>query len=267
MTGAPLSSPVRDAFLTLTGSLLVVRLGLLLPYMSLAAMQSVAPVDHRFFPMLLREPTLLVVAFIVPLVTDLIVFLGVRHRRESTASLRRDMKRVAVCEAAGSAVLLVHQATYFTATWVVFFWAGLFLVWMAWSGAESLERAKANGPFLAQLIVGFFFLGGAVGKWTSGYWSGEVFEELFFGSSRSFFPLVRGWLGDADAHVAALWFSRWVVVVETLMAVVVLAPSQLAFVASLVAVAGLWLTSSDLFEVCLPIIGIAIAGRALARSG
>ncbi len=256
MTDNPTFQRVRRAFRMLTAALLAVRVGLALTYLRTAAMQTVAPVGDHFFPVLLRQPALLLMAFFVPVVGEVLVL------RRGT---RLDLKRASVVEAGGAALLLLHQATYFYATWVVFFWAGVFLVWMAWSAADSEERAGATGPFLAQAIVAFFFLGGAVGKWTSGYWSGAVFDELFFSSnSRSFLPLLHGWLGDEGTHVAARWFSRMAVIIETLMAFIVLLPSQVAFVASLLAAAGLWLTASDLFEVCLPIVGIACAGRMLA---
>ena len=145
------------------------------------------------------------------------------------------------------------------------FWAGLFLVWLAWSGAADERRATTTGPFLAQLLTAFFFLGGAAGKWTAGYWSGEVFYDIFFARQSYFvYSQLRAWFDDPTIQLIAKWFSRSAVVVETSMALVVFLPARLASKVSIAAALGLWLTSADLFEVAWPLIGIALAGRLLA---
>ena len=250
---------VRNAFRVVAGSLLAVRIGLATSYIRIASLQLIAPVHDHFFPDLLRHPATLLAAFIGPIVTEAMVL---------SYPTRRDMKRAAVLETLGAAVLLVHQATYFFATWVIVFWAGVFMVWMAWSAAASTNRASAIGPFLAQLLIAFFFLGGAAGKWTGGYWSGAVFEDLYFTrNAYSFLPYLHIAFTDATVHVIAIWFSRVVILVETATALVVLLPARAASTVSLIVAAGLWLNAWDLYEVCLPLMGIAIAGRLLAASG
>jgi hypothetical protein len=247
---------VRSAFCVLEGSLLAVRVMLALPYLNIAAVQTIAPVHDHFFPAVLRHPTLLLVAFFVPMIGEIVVL---------SHPTRAGMKRAAVLETLGAAVLLLHQATYFYATWVIVLWAGLFLVWLAWSGASDEWRATTTGPFLAQLLTAFFFLGGAAGKWTAGYWSGEVFYDLFFARHSYFvYSQLRAWFNDATIQLIAKWFSRSAVIVETSMALVVFLPARLGSTVSIAAALGLWLTSADLFEVAWPLIGIALAGRLLA---
>jgi len=248
--------PVRNAFRVLAGALLGVRIGLATSYIRAASLQVIAPVHDHFFPDLLRHPATLLAAFFAPLVTEAMVL---------SYPTRRDMKRAAAVETLSAAILLLHQATYFYATWVIVFWAGVFMVWMAWSAAGNPERASAIGPFLAQLLIAFFFLGGAAGKWTARYWSGAIFEDLFFNrNAYSFLPYLHQAFSEETVHSMAVWFSRGVVVVETATAFIVLLPARAAFIVSLVVAAGLWLNAWDLFEVCWPLMGIAVAGWILA---
>lgn len=256
MTATEAPARVRNAFRALEGSLLAVRVMLAASYVRIAALQVIAPVHDHFFPAPLTHPTLLLGAFFIPVMTEIVVL---SHPAPA------DMKRAAAVETLGAAVLLLHQATYFYATWVIGFWAGLFLVWLAWSGAANEQSAMKTGPFLAQLLIAFFFLGGAAGKWTAGYWSGAVFYDLFFGRQSTFvYSQLRALLSDGTIHIVAKWFSRSAVVVETSMALVVFLPARLASTVSIAAALGLWLTSADLFEVAWPLIGIAMAGRLLA---
>ena len=256
MTTAAAPARVRRAFRALAGSLLAVRVMLALSYVRIAALQVIAPVHDHFFPAPLAHPTLVLVAFFVPVMTEIAVL---SHPAPA------GMKRAAAVETLGAAVLLLHQATYFTATWVIVFWAGLFLAWLAWSGAADERRAMETGPFLAQLLIAFFFLGGAAGKWTAGYWSGQVFYDMFFARQSTFvYAQLRAWFEDATIQLIAKWFSRSAVVVETSMALVAFLPARLASTVSIAAALGLWLTSADLFEVAWPMIGIALAGRLLA---
>jgi len=247
---------VRSAFRVLEGSLLAVRVMLAVQYLHIAAIQTIAPVHDHFFPAVLRHPTLLLVAFFVPMISEVVVL---SHPTPA------GMKRAAAIETLGAAILLLHQATYFYATWVIVFWAGLFLVWLAWSGAADARRAMKTGPLLARLLIAFFFLGGAAGKWTAGYWSGEVFYDMFFARQSYFvYAQLRAWFDDATIQLIARWFSRWAVIVETSMALVVFLPARVASTVSIAAALGLWLTSADLFEVAWPLIGLALAGRLLA---
>ncbi len=255
-TGAAAS--VGNAFRVVAAALLAVRVMLAIPHLRIASLQAIAPVQDHFFPAALRHPALLLVAFFAPVISEVMALAQAAPGR---------MKLAAVVETFGAGLLLLHQASYFYATWVIVFWAGLFMVWMAWSGAADEERASAIGPFLAQLIIAFLFLGGAAGKWTAGYWSGEIFYDLFFAHRTDLiYSQMRLWFGDATVHLIATWFSRTAVVVETSMALVVFLPTRLASSVSIAAALGLWFTSSDLFEVSWPIIGLACAGRLLAAA-
>jgi hypothetical protein len=121
------------------------------------------------------------------------------------------------------------------------------------------------GPFLAQMLVAFIFLGGAAGKWTASFWSGEAFTDFFYASNVfTGVRLLQGAVGDLASATALAWFSRAVVVFETSMAFIIFLPARLASTVALSAAVGFWLASSDLFEVSALLIGIALAGRLLA---
>src|SRR5207245_8798699 len=107
-----------------------------------------------------------------------------------------------------------------------------------------------NGPVLAQLLVAFWFLGGAAGKWTAGYWTGEPFHDLFFAHHPyPVYALLRARLDAETLRLVATWYSRAVVVVETAMAGVVLLPARLASALTVAVALGMWLVTGDLYDV------------------
>ncbi len=253
--GAP---PAVRAFLVLTASIFAVRIFLIPLYGLIVVVAASVPLHDHFFPALLRQPSLVAIAFIAPLATEVLVLLRPTVER---------MQRHAVVVTIAAAVLLVHQATYCSATWVVMFWAGLFLAWLAWNGSSDPAGAQSRGPFLAQLLIAFWFLGGAAGKWTAGYWEGEPFYELFFAHHPyAVYSLVRTYFDAEMVRVVATWFSRGAVVVETAMAFVVFLPARWASTLAVVVALGMWCTAGDLFEVAWPVIGMALAGRILSAA-
>ena len=250
--------PVTRAFLALTTSICAVRILLIWQYLLIIVIQAHVPLRDHFFPWVLREPSLLAGAYFAPLCTELPVLLRPSDRR-----MHRHAIMVTLC----AAILLVHQASYFFATWVVVFWAGLFLMWMAGSALDAPRRACKTGPLLAQALISFWFLGGAVGKWTAAYWAGEPFYDMFFAHHHYLvYALLRLWVEPGTLRVVATWFSRSVVVVETAMAFVVFLPARTASAITVVVALGMWLCSWDLFDVAWPMIGTALAGRILSAA-
>jgi hypothetical protein len=251
-----LAPSVARAARALTASLFAVRLLLVNRHLELAAVQTFAPVQDAFFPQVLRHPAPLLIAAFLPLVTEAFVLFRPTRPR---------LRRQAVCETVAAAILLVHQATYYYATWVVIFWAGAFLLWLAWGAARSDDAVRATGPFLAQLIIAFVFFGGAAGKWTAGYWSGAPLYDLFFRDRPYFvYAALRARFDMTTLRLIATGFSRAIVVVETAMAFIVFLPARPAAIVTVLVACGLWLSSGDLFDVAWPIIGLAVAGWILA---
>ncbi len=250
------AAAVTRAFRIVAASICAVRIMLIRQYILIAAVAAAVPLHDHFFPAILRHPAVLAGAFFAPLWFEVLVLLRPTIRRA---------KCHAVAVTLSAAVLLVHQASYFFATWVVIFWAGLFLVWLAWKGEADPDGACRMGPFLAQLLIAFWFLGGAVGKWTAGYWAGEPLYEMFFAHHPyRLYALLRGWLDAESLRAAATWFSRAVVVVETAMAGVVVLPAPLASTLTIAVALGMWLSLGDIYDIAWPMIGTALAGRMLA---
>src|SRR5438445_606616 len=110
--------PVTRAFLGLAVAICGVRVLLIRQYCLIIAVAAAVPLHDHFFPALLRQPALLAAAFFAPLWTEVQVLLRPMAGR---------MKRHAVAVTLSAGVLLVHQASYFFATWIVVFWAGLFI--------------------------------------------------------------------------------------------------------------------------------------------
>lgn len=249
-------STVTRAFLALTGAIFAARVLFARQYLLAAASVAVVPVQDHFFPWVLRQPLLLATAFLAPLATEAAVLLRPTPRR---------MRRHAVWVTLSAAILLLHQASYFFATWVVIFWAGLLLVWLAYRGLADEESACRMGPFLAQLLISFWFLGGAAGKWTEAYWTGAPLHDLFFAHGPY---VVHAWLRatvDGDTlRLIATWFSRAVVVTESVMAFTFLLPARLASTLAIGVALGMWGCLGGLSDIALPMIGVALAGRILA---
>jgi hypothetical protein len=241
--------PVVAAFRAVAGSILVVRLFLLGRNLQTAALQVAAPVDDSFFPELLKHPALLIAATLVPIGTGLLSVLR---------PTRTSMRLHAGSETLSATTLLLHQATYFFATWTIVFWGDVFLVWLTWSGGRTDTHARETGPFLAQLMIAFIFLGGAAGKWTAGYWSGEPFNDIFFVDNSSLlFSLLRSGFDEPTLPIVARWYSRMVVLMESAMVLVIFMPARVAAILGVVAALGMWSASASLFEVALPIMGMA----------
>ena len=246
---------VQRAFLFACAPLVAVRVMLVPRHLTAAALQIAAPVDDHFFPAPLRNPVLLLIAALIPILTGAMALY--RPSRER-------MRGAAVTELLATGVLLLHQATYFYATWVIGFWVAAYLVWLAWPASRSEFIAATRGPFLAQLLIAFFFLGGAVGKWTPGYWSGDVFYDVFL-RHQAYVAYAQAHLGlDPPAlHDVARWLSRLVVLFESALAGLILLPARAAMMVAVAAGLALWCSAPNLFEVSWLLIGLALAGHAL----
>jgi hypothetical protein len=240
---------VARAFVWLIVSIAAVRVLVASEYWSRALFQLSIPVEDPFFPQALRDPLLLLTAVCGPLIAELMVI----WRPTVTK-----MRTAAALEILSAALLMIHQAAFYKATWIVVFWCGWLLAWLAWSAVRRPELIPACGPLLAQAMVAFFFLGGAVGKWTAGYWSGEVFHDILVKRHTGMLhQYLRATLDDSSLWQIAMIYSRGIVIVETAMIGIVLVPPRAASVLIAVAALGMWGSSSNLFEIAFPLVGLA----------
>jgi hypothetical protein len=114
-------------------------------------------------------------------------------------------------------VMLVHQASYNDMTFATSLWVAIWSFWFTtrMDKDEPFELLR-RGAFLARVIASMILLGGAVGKWTPEYWSGEVFFDIYF-RDRDYwvFNYLRETYDAETLRSLATWYSRKVIAVET----------------------------------------------------
>ncbi|MCG8652199.1 MAG: hypothetical protein MI861_20335 [Pirellulales bacterium] len=164
----------------------------------------------------------------------------------------------------GLSILCLHQTSYNDVTFVTAWWTSLWSVWYVHHMDDADQTAMLRrAALLSRLIISMIMLGGAVGKWTSEYWSGEVFYDIYF-RDRDFwlFNLLRRHCENDTLHVIAKWYSRHVIVTETVAGFFLwLLPPRWAATIGVVLLASIALLSNFLlFSVLMSLIGLASVG-------
>lgn len=163
----------------------------------------------------------------------------------------------------GLSILCVHQGSYNDMTFTTAWWAMLWSAWFAGRIDESDHHLIDRGARLSRTILSVILLGGAVGKWTAEYWSGQVLHEIYF-VDRDFW--IYNWLRDSLAPEAvrdvATWYSRQVIIIETVVGLTLWAlPSRIAAAVGLTVYASIAIFSNYyLFSVLLSLIALAAVG-------
>ena len=161
-------------------------------------------------------------------------------------------------------VLCIHQGSYNDMTFVTAWWTSLWSVWFVHRlEMTDQDRLMDRAAFLSRLIISVILLGGAVGKWTPEYWSGQVFYDIYF-IDRDYwvFNLLRERFDPDTLREIAKWYSRQVVVVETIAGVGLWAlPSRWAALAGVVLLTSIIVLSNYyLVSVLACLIGLASIG-------
>ena len=136
------------------------------------------PMRYNHFPEFLMNASVAQIFYLLPLISLFII-----------GSQRQD--RLLFCSAMmtlSSFILFLHIDTYNDMTFLTTFWSGLWMIWFASQANRTDQNFRLHACVLAQCLVGIIFLGGTVGKLTSGYWNGTVFYNIFFQSPNQ--PLV-----------------------------------------------------------------------------
>ena len=211
--------------------------------------------QHDFFPNWLRSPDVARWAYLGSLISIAlgVVSVWVWPRRFFAA----------VCIGCLS-VLCVHQASYNDATFTTSWWTSLWLLW--WTTRMGVDEPTASlrrGAFLARAIGSMILLGGAVGKWTPEYWSGEVFYDIYF-VDRDYwlFNGLRDRYDEETLRWMATWYSRNVIMVESVCGFGLwLLPPKWAAAIGVVLFTLIALSSNFLlFSVLWPLIGLSAVG-------
>lgn len=159
--------------------------------------------------------------------------------------------------------LLGHINSYNDATFTTCFWSALWLLWFALNCHRQDEALALEARWLAKLTVAVIFLGGAVGKLTSGYWSGEVLHTIYF-EQKDYF--LYSWLRDAASletrQTLAMLLSRAAILGEATLALAVSLPyrwyARLGIITMLFIVA---ISTFYLFSVMAPLVGLLLANQ------
>ncbi|MCC9599671.1 hypothetical protein LOC67_03785 [Stieleria sp. JC731] len=161
-------------------------------------------------------------------------------------------------------VLLVHQASYNDMTFATSAWVSLWVLWLTTRmPVDEPFSLMQRAAFLSRVIGSMILLGGAVGKWTPEYWSGEVFYDIYF-IDRDFwvFNLLRERYDAETLKVMAAWYSRKVIVVETIagFGMWLLPPKAAAAVGVTIYFSIAFFSNHLLFSVLWCMVGISAAG-------
>ncbi len=213
------------------------------------------PIHDAFFPLGLQQAATLRIAFVTAVASIAIAWLTRQRTIRITAT--------AICGLA-STVLLLHQGSYNDMTFTTIWWCNVWALWYVWrlelDPPDALHRKAA---FLSRLMLSVVLLGGALGKWTPEYWSGEVFYEIYF-RDRDFwvFNILRSWLDTESLRWMAMAYSRKVILIETVAGLGLwLLPARWAALTGAVIFASIALLSNFmLFSVLAPLIGLSLAG-------
>jgi len=212
------------------------------------------PLQQRFFPEVLQSPLTFASGYLLAMV-GLAWMLITRGSR-----LRRGLSWLTLI---ALAVLCLHQGSYNDATFTTAWWVTLWSTWFAGRIGREGESLLRRSSWLSQGIIAMILLGGAVGKWTAEYWSGEVFYEIYF-IDRDFwlFNWLRSSCEPTKLRDIATWYSRGVIITESVCgATLWILPRRVAAAVALTVLAGIAICSSFyLFSVVLSLMGLAFTG-------
>lgn len=218
------------------------------------------PMQQSFFPAPFTSSAVLVASYLGALLSLAIAALAERSRVRTAAC---------GCSLLLTSVLCVHQGSYNDMTFATAWWTSLWSLWLA----SRIERDQADellprAAFLSRCIISMILLGGAVGKWTSEYWSGQALYEIYFVDRDFwFFNLLRRSLEPESLRLAATWYSRQVIVVESICGIGLwLLPARWAAAVAIVVLSSIVVFSNvNLASVLLSLIGLAATGLLVGR--
>lgn len=157
------------------------------------------------------------------------------------------------------AVLLCHQAGLGWAGSVLFFWTGLWALWLAY-----VRTAARLGPLISLAIVGVLFAYPAIGKMTPGYWSGELYWEFHWRSGQGPHAWLGSVLGEERHRALGAIYGPISIIAEASLALVWLLPARIGY--ALVFLAAIGITASAglrFLDAMGPLISLAASGAYL----
>lgn len=218
------------------------------------------PVEDPFFPDWLRSVTTIRFAFWgSALATGISLFTSINLLRKTCSWLGLG----------GITLMCIHQGSYNDMTFVTIWWCCLWSVWLAHRlETDQQELLILRAAFLSRLIISLILLGGAAGKWTPEYWSGEVLFDIYFVDRDFwFFNYLRENYEPKELQEIAKWYSRQTVVVETVSGIGLwILPARWAAMVGTVILSGIVILSNQyLVSVVGCLVGLACVGFFVPR--
>lgn len=206
-----------------------------------------------FFPAFASSPYVLAALYLIPLTLSVFALF-------TRGKLL--LRSYAIATAACLFGLCIHQGSYNDVTFLTCFWVSLWCVWYTFRLDDPVDALAAKAKTFAMLILSLIFLGGAAGKWTQGYWSGEVLYQIYFVDRDFwFFNLLRENLAADTLRDVAVYYSRLVIVSESVCAFLWLMNPKVGSAIAIAMFLGITLFSNvHLFSVTLCLIGLAVFG-------
>ena len=165
--------------------------------------------DDPFFPAWLQSAWTVRIAFVA----------AVAACSLNLVTASRNLQRACAWISLISAtVLCMHQASYNDMTFVTAWWTSVWALWYVHRlDDEDQDLLLSRAAFLSRSIISMILLGGAIGKWTPEYWSGEVLYDIYF-IDRDFwlFNALRATFEQDTLREIAKWYSRHVIATETI---------------------------------------------------
>ena len=212
------------------------------------------PIYQDFFSPLLCSATVVIATYIV-------VCLAIGFN--SLCSNDRLRGKAAWVPVVGLSILCIHQGSYNDMTFTTAWWTMLWSAWFAGRIDESDTLLIDRGARLSRTILSVILLGGAAGKWTAEYWSGQVLYEIYF-VDRDFwiFNILRERFTPDTVREIATWYSRQVIIIETVVGLTLWAmPPRIAAIVGLAVYASIAIFSNYyLFSVLVSLIALATIG-------
>jgi len=209
------------------------------------------PITYTGLPRVLVHPALATIAWLAPLLA-----------LAAIAVPRTWTMRTAAALMTGSAFVgCIHFETFNDATFVTSFWVSLWLVWFTANARRTDVALYLHARMLAQCIVALVFLGGAVGKLTGAYVTGEAFYQLYFMQKSSWpYPWLRDAVSPDALRAIATWLSRAVIGVELALVLSPLVSFRRAAIGGIAVMLAMVLVSTwYLTSVMACLIGLLVA--------
>lgn len=212
------------------------------------------PLHDEFFPAWLSSGGVSLAAYSFSVAACLVSLFAVDRRLLIGSSLLLTVCLYVQC---------IHQHSYNDVTFLTCFWSATWSLWFTSRiGRDHDSMLVEKGVFIAHLILSVIFLGGAVGKLTPGYWSGQVLYDIYF-AARDFwiFNILREQFSDETLLTISRWYSRFVIVTELGCACLWLLPRRWASWLAIFTCCGICLFSNVLLlSVLACLLGLAVIG-------